>query len=565
MLTPEQVKQYRDQYGITPENPTMPSPEERIANMRKRVGLTQPPATEPSFFDKAKNFTEKYVIPSEKAFGESIAGAILPHTKAGKEFEESQAFEQQQNDQYITIVANRLKKKKDRGEDTSRELEQLKNAGAITGLDSFDFNPALGKSTKKILGEALGVAVDIASFGTFGAATKAPVVAKTTTEAMKQGFIRGAVKSAPIGAGFGAASAMQDDEDLGGIISRTLTSGAVSGVIGGALEGVASRKQIDPKVLRQEAIAQYKRGLQATKEKMKEKSEKIIPELLDEGWWGTRKKLLERAEKGIALAQDEYEKLGELKGVVDSDGIVDRIHKEMEKLGTRTIGDDGETVFRVFSVNEKKVKALQKLKADILATQAYDDLGRSSSAQQELRELAQAYGDKLYDSRKSFKTIADSDVLSQVKKVDGMIRELLNTENPEYAKINELYHLNSELADVLIETANRKGFRGLFGWNRLLETVAGSFASGVGAMVANLPGAITAGIAVPAIIEIANSTWWNTWRAVQKNRLAEKLLEKGVTEQARLLRLIANQGIKAANELIGQDDLQTDAEDTEQP
>ena len=59
---------------------------------------------------------------------------------------------------------------------------------------------------------------------------------------------------------------------------------------------------------------------------------------------------------------------------------------------------------------------------------------------------------------------------------------------------------------------------------------------------------------IPAIIEIANSTWWNTMRAVQKNRLADKLLQLGLQDRTQWLRTIANQGQKAVLELLNQVD-----------
>src|SRR6185436_1551410 len=113
------------------------------------------------------------------------------------------------------------------------------------------------------------------------------------------------------------------------IMKKALTSGAISGVIGGTLSGFANMKNVSPETLKKEAVESYKRGLNATKEKYKEQADKIIPDLLDDKTWGTRKKLIKKAEQGIRLSNDEYAKLGELEGTVNTDGLLQKIDDEI--------------------------------------------------------------------------------------------------------------------------------------------------------------------------------------------------------------------------------------------
>jgi negative regulator of sigma E activity len=40
----------------------------------------------------------------------------------------------------------------------------------------------------------------------------------------------------------------------------------------------------------------------------------------------------------------------------------------------------------------------------------------------------------VYETRKSIKTVDDNNTLSQVRKIDGAIRELLNTNNPDISR-----------------------------------------------------------------------------------------------------------------------------------
>ena len=442
----------------------------------------------------------------------------------------------------------------------SHLLEVLQDTGALTSDN--EINPVLDKTTKQIIGDALGVAVDIASAGVYGKLaggaktgqllTKTPKIApiaKTAFEALKTGAIKGAEQGAIFGGAYGATGALQENEDLGEIIKRTLIGGATGGIIGGVVGGIAGRKNIDPEELKKQAVEKYKLGLRATKEKFKERADKIIPELLEEKVWGSRRKLLEKADKGIKLSLDEYEKLGELKGMISTTGLLKNIDDEIAKMGKEVIDTEtGEKLFRAFSINEEKVGALRKLKADIVALDAFDKIKDNQAYQQELRELAQFYGTDLYESRKSLKTIEDSKILSQVKKVDASIRELLNTKNPEYAKINEVYHSNSELYDILQETAKRES-SGL-GVKRIIQTLGTIIGVGAGAASGNISLAVGGGLAMGGLIAILNSTWWNTLRAVQKNNLAEKLLEKGASQIPQWIMLIERQGIKAVEELL---------------
>ena len=167
------------------------------------------------------------LIQSEKNFGESIAGAILPFTGTGKKFESDQANQMDQKQKLGQIIIKRLREKNARGEDTSREREQLTNMGMAESLSMADFNPASQKNAKQVIGEAIGVGADILSAGVYGKAAtglKTGVMGKaigptlTAPLTRSQGIIRGGVQGALTGAGAGAvqggARAMQEDKDL---------------------------------------------------------------------------------------------------------------------------------------------------------------------------------------------------------------------------------------------------------------------------------------------------------------------------------------------------------------
>ncbi len=616
----------------------------------------------------------KALISSELGFGKSIADA-LPAFVPG-----SAAWTNKQNEQIFTnqhammdnLLASR-KKLKAEGKDTSHldaAIQDLQEQMSKPAIDINETNASVNKSAKQVLGEGLGVAADIASFGTYGNAAKGAqtgkllvsgkmsgVLAKALPEgastvfektiptattklaAFGKGFVEGAKTAVPIGAAYGASSSMQADEDIPTIIKKSVTSAGVSGVIGGTLSGLANMKNLSPETLKKEAVDSYKRGLNATKEKYKEQTDKIIPDLLDDKTWGTKKQLLKKAEQGIKLSNDEYAKLGELQGTVETDGLLQKIDDEIgnysqggraftEKSGSvqsaidnhlqtatqllddpdmasqikkaggikaiiadsqknivdqlrhNGINDIGDLIDNMdvskmdsideysrtlkqvvseampqkpISVNASKINQLKKLRDDIEALHLYNQ--PTEAYQQDLRELAQDYGNVVYETRKSIKTVDDNNTLSQVRKIDGAIRDLLNTNNPDYAKINKVYTTNSRLFDILDETAKRKEARPLISWfNAIMgstgATIGGTAGSAAGP-AGSAVGSLTGGSLAVGLTTALNSTWFNTLRAVQKNQLAEKLMEVGSLNAAKYwVQLLNSQGVKAVNEIL---------------
>ncbi len=616
----------------------------------------------------------KALISSELGFGKSIADALpsfVPGSAAWTNKQNEQIFANQ-HAMMDNLLASR-KKMKAEGKDTSHlddAIKDLQEQMSKPAIDINETNASVNKSAKQVLGEGLGVAADIASFGTYGQAAKGAqtgkllvsgkmsgVLAKALPEgastvfektiptattklaAFGKGFVEGAKTAVPIGAAYGASSSMQADEDIPTIIKKSVTSAGVSGVIGGTLSGLANMKNLSPETLKKEAVDSYKRGLNATKEKYKEQTDKIIPDLLDDKTWGTKKQLLKKAEQGIKLSNDEYAKLGELQGTVETDGLLQKIDDEIgnysqggraftEKSGavqgtidnhlkTATqllddpdmasqikkaggikaiiadsqknivdqlrhngIDDIGDLIDNMdvskmdsideysrtlkqvvseampqkpISVNSSKINQLKKLRDDIEALHLYNQ--PTEAYQQDLRELAQDYGNVVYETRKSIKTVDDNNTLSQVRKIDGAIRDLLNTNNPDYAKINKVYTTNSRLFDILDETAKRKEARPLISWfNAIMgstgATIGGTAGSAAGP-AGSAVGSLTGGSLAVGLTTALNSTWFNTLRAVQKNQLAEKLMEVGSLNAAKYwVQLLNSQGVKAVNEIL---------------
>lgn len=493
------------------------------------------PAPEPvekkSIWERASNF----LIQSEKKLGETLgtAGAIaIGATKA------------------IDDAAVRSAEADFQAARTMRMAgaEQKKRLRGMLG-DRPDVDVAseqietINKTAKQVAGETLGVLVDMASFGTYGSGAKGAksfqlyrkgvdvtakaAAAKASKEYAKKymqmtwgqkagqqmiAFAKGFITNAPRGVAFGgtgsAAFAMQEDAEATEILERTRSGMLVGGIFSGVLGGMAERGQqlkgVKIEKLREKARKNFLKGLDLTKEKYKEKGAANVDEWLDRKWWGTRNGLLKKAQSGQALSAEEYKKIGELAATADEvPSLLARIDDEIGKLQTRP----GITP----STNQKKVDTLFKLRQDVLnltLETVGDEPWTRTPAYEDLRGLARSYGEVLYDSRKAQQTISDSQTLSQVKKVDGMIRGIVNEANPEYAKVNELYHASSELADTVLETIQRKTGRPPINLTKI--ALGGLGVGGAGLALGRTPEAVAAAGAIMAIGTIGNSTWWNT-------------------------------------------------------
>ena len=490
----------------------------------------------------------------EKGFGESIGQSVYQIFGGGKEVEKiSETYLKSGND-LLTLA-----KKQTDPQRKQKLLKMAKDQFDKSGKDYKEILPYIDKSNAQIAGEAIGVLTDILSAGTYGVAAKgaktgqllsktATVLPKTVTSAGKA-FLYGAgekaVEGTITGGAYGLSSALQEKKPAGEVVKQTVTSAVASGVLSAITGGLSRKAEFNqPQVvqkLRDKAIEQYKKGLNATKEKYKEQTNKVIPQLLDEKWWGTRKKLLQRATAGEKLGEEQYKALGELKGVAETTGIMKAIDKEIARY-TSPSG-------RVISVNQAKVSALNDLKADIMAIDTLDNLADFKASQEGLRKLVANYGQELYETRKSQKTIMDNKTLSQVKKVDSAIRVLLAEKNPDYAAINKPYHLATELAGILHETAIRKEGKAIVTLPRILTALTGVSA---GAGTGSVSKGIIFGLGTLALAEIVNSTWWNTLRAVQRNALANKLAQKSGQELSNILLMLAKQGVKYANQIMAE-------------
>ena len=194
------------------------------------------------------------LISSERKFGQSIGDAIYAP------FAQKQIEKEGQNKvSQLQDLTEKRKEMKAGGRDTTRIDNLIQIMLGEQGTQLADITPSVNKSAKQIFGEGLGVAADIASFGSYGKAAtmglKSGVLGKAIPNVVGGAqkattFISGAVKGAKTAAKTGAvlggvqgvAHGMQDDRSVGDIaalgVGGAVAGGAIAGTIGGITGGV---------------------------------------------------------------------------------------------------------------------------------------------------------------------------------------------------------------------------------------------------------------------------------------------------------------------------------------
>jgi len=270
-----------------------------------------------------KSFVSKIgsaLIQNEKNFGESIAGAAIPYLGSiGGQTQFDRARDTQQG--AIDALTKRIQEKKANGEDTTRLVKVLKDMTSTPTMSETDFNPALNKSSRQVLGEALGVATDIAGFGTYGKGFKTLSMTKalpSTLGAVGTGsaktFISGALKGATTGlvsgATFGglqgASRGLQNNQKGSSLAASTIggavIGGALGGVVGGVTGGVSGFVQG-----KKDKAANFTKELVTPKLSAKEKAEAISQgRLVDQGLFKKAELQYSKRDELVASAVDDY-------------------------------------------------------------------------------------------------------------------------------------------------------------------------------------------------------------------------------------------------------------------
>lgn len=210
--TPEDVDYVAQQLGIKPDAPKQEqqAPKKSVA---RKVG---------DFFTK-----------STQAFGSTLgtaASVVDPQTIKSRN--EMLATTNEAIDNYLRLASQEKNKEK-----AQQFLEAAKKLADTNDLDIFS-RPEYQKTAKQIGGEALGTAIEVAGFGTYGSAAKTAQVAKAAPTVLT-GVKAGAKVGAVYGGLGGVSTAMQEDKSVADIAKQGLVGAGVGAVAGGVIGGAA--------------------------------------------------------------------------------------------------------------------------------------------------------------------------------------------------------------------------------------------------------------------------------------------------------------------------------------
>lgn len=186
------------------------------------------PAVQPekkSLLSRAANYVTSGV-------GDDIAAA-LGHFVGQKKREKITADDAK----FLQTVIQKRRQAKDSGRDTTHWDSLLRNySPSDSGATLEELYPELKKSNEQVIGDFASLLGTIVSAGGVGSVVKAP--ASGLLAGAKQGAIEGAKQGAISGGIFGAAGAMQDNQDSTGVARSALGGAAIGGAAGGAIGGV---------------------------------------------------------------------------------------------------------------------------------------------------------------------------------------------------------------------------------------------------------------------------------------------------------------------------------------
>lgn len=230
----ELAKQILDKYklgGFVPPERQPVDLQNRFAEIDAIAsGVTNGEKPELSFIEKVGNFTGGTKI--AQGLGQAIANKEI-----------SKGIEETQNQQMAMQgqLLERIKAKKELGEDTSR----LENALNLINEDIASTSQGAGKllnqndlTAKQVIGDTLQLGTTVLGAGQLPGVAKSATGATGVIAGAKQGAIQWAKAGAIYGASSGASKALKEDKSIGEIAKSTVGGAVTGGLTGGALGGV---------------------------------------------------------------------------------------------------------------------------------------------------------------------------------------------------------------------------------------------------------------------------------------------------------------------------------------
>ena len=301
-------------------------------------------------------------------------------------------------------------------------------------------------------------------------------------------------------------------------MGERIGSGDVAGGLGEAATAVSpiaalrgARAANIPARLKESATRQYGQALRPTKETMKRKTNRVVPELIERRVTGSRESLLNTAQ---SRADDALENLGTAEKAIPEgtrikiEPVIDWLEKKKEAMvGART--PSGEVIGNQSGVNQ--ITRLQEQLIDLGDDVPYETIVRVRRVLD--REVADAGG---FFGR----TLDDSSAIRAKQEAANSIRHELAKGQPEMARINAEFSLWKTTAEIIEETQRRTSGQSVPMGQQLAQAAGGAGGLAVG----GLGGAVAGAVAFKGLKALVSSPRWQTVSAVNKSKLADAIV-----------------------------------------
>jgi hypothetical protein len=463
----------------------------------------------------------KFLTTSEQNFGNDITGAlsnVLPGSVTGLSNANQAAALHAKN---IQDTANIIKQKQALGEDTTQWTQNLQDEIKNAPPGWADLYPSINKSAGQVLGDAGGVALDIASAGSYGEAVKGAETGSLLTDAGRKSAIAAAADTASqvakptlsstlgtiakqtavhsitggaLGYGFDVSNNAQQGKTGLSVLKPGLGTAAgiiTPALIGGVRAGVAITADQAPKFINS-LINPSKANFAYGKN-----PGRTVAEL------GITGNSLSDFEDNITAAKKSVgSQLGTIYNAPKNSGIKLDLTSEVAKLDT-AIADAASGGKN----NQNIVTQLTNIKSGLLFEHGVDDSGQivqTGTTPRDVSALSPAEAQGLIQqvsgqTRFTGSPSDDKKVNSVLQDIYGGIRTSLNTAlsptNPDITKLNQQY---GDLTSAELATRNREAIVQKQGM--INPKVTGAATAG-----AIITAVSTGGAAIPAILVGATS------------------------------------------------------------
>lgn len=272
--------------------------------------------------------------------------------------------------------------------------------------------------------------------------------------------------------------------------------------------------------LKESAEASVSRVLNPTTKATKQTTQKLAPELvkrpLKDTLSLTRKGMERKASEAADIAGQAIDAAGPLPGTSKTAELINYLESQKQAFAA------GGKI-----VNEEGVKSVDNVIQII--SQYGDDIDDDT-----LRAVRRIFDTENQAAKKNFSIApAEASKLEMKKRAANKIRGILADKYPDIDKLNKEYTFWANLEDVLSQTTTRK--TGQKGAIKAVATVGGAVAG------QGIAGSIAGALAFRTVASLVDSPAWGFVSAKLKNRLADALANRDLSDIGKILSILPGQ------------------------